>query len=467
MSEEFEPTQADVTTEFVADTLPRPHTDAEVSNVLVLIGTRPEAIKMFPVVHALRRSSWFSPVVVTTGQHRDLVAPILQLAGIEPDHDLEVGRPGLTLNDLVVSVISGLDAFCRDRFGASGTVVTTRESVREGGFPVTALVHGDTSSALAAALASFHLQIPVCHIEAGLRTWSTLTPFPEELNRQLISRIAAFHLAPTSINEESLVREGVRYEQIFVTGNTGIDALRYAATLESPFDDPPVAAAVASDGPLVLVTAHRRENWNGGLTRIANAIGRLATARPDARFVLPLHPNPLVRRELGEPLSAYPNVILTEPLPYGQFARLMSRAAVILTDSGGIQEEAPALGVPVIVARESTERGEGVGAGTLTLVGTDSARIVAAVTSVLDDPDANAVDPATNPYGDGHAADRIVAAFENLAGIGPSPARFGSGFSRKMVLEAAGYPVGLLTEPTGARNVQPDRSEEYDRWVGG
>ena len=170
------------------------------------------------------------------------------------------------------------------------------------GFPAATLVHGDTSSALASALASFHLRIPVCHVEAGLRTWSTLTPFPEELNRQLISRIAAFHLAPTSVNEESLVREGVRYEQIFVTGNTGIDALRYAVDPRAPqFDDPLVAEAVDSNRPLVLVTAHRRENWNGGLARIAAAVDLLATAHPETSFVLPLHPNPLVRRELGEP----------------------------------------------------------------------------------------------------------------------------------------------------------------------
>ncbi len=421
---------------------------------------------MFPVVHALRRSTWFRPVVVITGQHRDLVAPILELAEIEPDHDLDVGRPGLTLNDLVASVIVQLNEFCRDRFGATGASVTTRQSIREDGFPAAALVHGDTSSALASALASFHLRIPVCHVEAGLRTGSTLTPFPEELNRQLISRIAAFHLAPTSVNEENLVREGVRYEQIFVTGNTGIDALRYASTLDLPFDDPFVAAAVDSDNPLVVVTAHRRENWNGGLARVAAAVGRLATSRPEARFVVPLHPNPLVRRELGDPLAAHPNVILTDPLAYAQFARLMSRAAVILTDSGGIQEEAPALGVPVLVARESTERGEGVGAGTLTLVGTDTDRIVVAVNAVLDDPGAHVIDPERNPYGDGRAADRIVAAFDNLAGIGPAPVRFGSGFSRELVLEAAGYPVGLLSEPAGERNVQPDRGEEDDRWVG-
>ena len=456
-----------MTTVSIADTVaPPPNGTPPVSNVLVLIGTRPEAIKMFPVVHALKRSMWFEPVVVVTGQHRDLVRPILELADIEPDHDLDVGRPGLTLNDLVALVIVRLDEFCRDRFGATGAEVTTRRSIREHGFPAAALVHGDTSSALASALASFHLRIPVCHVEAGLRTGSTLTPYPEELNRQLISRIAAFHLAPTSINEENLVREGVRYEQIFVTGNTGIDALRYASTLDPPFDDPFVTGAVESGCPLVVVTAHRRENWNGGLARVAVAVDRLATSRPESRFVVPLHPNPLVRKELGGPLAEHPNVILTEPLAYAQFARLMSAAAVVLTDSGGIQEEAPALGVPVLVARDSTERREGVGAGTLTLVGTNVERIVAAVADVLDDPAAHAIDPDRNPYGDGRAADRIVAAFDNLAGIAPAPVRFGSGFSRELVLEAAGYPVGLLSEPAGERNVQPDRAEETDRWVG-
>lgn len=253
-----------VTTTLIDDTTRSPRADEVVRHVLVLIGTRPEAIKMFPVVHALRRSPSFAPIVVTTGQHRDLVAPILELAGIEADHDLDVGRPGLTLNDLVTSVITGLDALCRGRFDATGAAVSTREAIREDGFPAATLVHGDTSSALAAALASFQLRIPVCHVEAGLRTWSTLTPFPEELNRQLISRIAALHLAPTTVNEESLVREGVRHEQIFVTGNTGIDALRFAASLEPRYDDPAVAAAVMSDGPLVVVTAHRRENWSGG-----------------------------------------------------------------------------------------------------------------------------------------------------------------------------------------------------------
>ena len=436
------------------------------SNVLLLMGTRPEAIKMFPLVQAFKRSSWYRPVVVTTGQHADLVKPILDLAGIEPDMDLGVGHPGLTLNGLVQSVVERLDSFCRERFGATGSAVATRAEIRGDGFPVVALVHGDTSSAMAAALACFNLRIPVGHIEAGLRTGKTLTPFPEELNRQVISRIAAFHLAPTSTNEENLVLEGVRYEQIFVTGNTGIDALRYASTLDVPFDDPAVTKVVDSGAPYVVVTAHRRENWNGGLAQIAEAIGRLAAERPGTQFVVPLHPNPLVRTELGLPLAAHPNIVRTEPLAYAQFARLMARATLIVTDSGGIQEEAPALGVPVLVARDSTEREEGVDAGTLKLVGTNPDTIVAEAAAILADPAVHRINPADNPYGDGLAADRIVAAHEYLAGVGAAPVRFGPGFSRRAVLHAAGYPSGLRTTPTEARGAQPDRTEEHDRWVG-
>ena len=329
------------------------------TNVLTLMGTRPEAIKMFPVVLALLRSTWFAPVVITTGQHYDLVNPILELAGIAPDFDLGVGHPGLTLNELVRSVIERLDAFLRERYGATGASVATRTAIRGDGFPAAALVHGDTSSAMPAAVAAFNMRVPVGHVEAGLRTGSTLTPFPEELNRQLISRIASFHLAPTSVNEENLVHEGVRYEQVFVTGNTGIDALRYAAGLDVPFDDPAVASAVDSGEPYAVVTAHRRENWGGGLGRIADAVGRLATDHPGTGFIMPLHPNPLVRTELGLPLATHANVVRTEPLAYAQFARLMAGSVLIITDSGGIQEEAPALGVPVLVAPREHGAGRG------------------------------------------------------------------------------------------------------------
>jgi UDP-N-acetylglucosamine 2-epimerase (non-hydrolysing) len=437
--------------------------------ILVLIGTRPEAIKMLPLVLALQECAWFEPVVVTTGQHRDLVDPILELGGIEPEFDLDVGRPGLGLNDLVAAVVTRLDAFCRERFGAAGSLVATRDVIRDEGFPAAALVHGDTSSALAAALAAFNLRIPVVHVEAGLRTRVTLTPFPEELNRQLIARIASLHLAPTSANEENLIRERVSADQVFVTGNTGIDALRFAAGLDVEIDDPRVAAAVAGGGPVVTVTAHRRENWHGGLTAIGEAVATLATTHRDVEFVLPLHPNPLVREELRGPLEGYGNVILCDPLSYAPFARLLAGSVLVITDSGGIQEEAPALDVPVLVTRDSTERGEGVEAGTLRLVGTDPGRIVEEASRLLSDPGERALMAASqNPYGDGRASARIVSALEWLAGVGPPPVPFGSGFSRRVVLSAAGYRGGLFSPHIGEdRGVQPDRSEEHDRWVAG
>jgi UDP-N-acetylglucosamine 2-epimerase (non-hydrolysing) len=435
---------------------------ARPSNVLVLIGTRPEAIKMFPVVHAMRRSPWFNPVVVTTGQHRQLVGPILELAGIDPDVDLGVGRAGLSLNDLVAEVIQGLDRFLAERFGATGRAPARPEQILDEGFPAAALVHGDTSSALGAALAAFHLRIPVGHVEAGLRTWSTLSPFPEELNRQVIARLAAIHFAPTSLNAESLVREGVRHDQIFVTGNTGVDAMRFAADRRrQPLSEPPLTAIVDSWEPIVVVTAHRRENWNGGLARVAEAIGRLARINPQVKFVVVVHPNPIVRDQLGAPLAGHPNVICTGPLGYTEFARLISRARAVITDSGGVQEEAPSLGVPVLVTRETTERNEGVADGSLLLVGTNVGRIVTETQRIIDDPASPAFEGAATPYGDGMAGERIVGALEYLAGRSPAPVPFGPGFSRASVLQAAGYLPGAA-KALGARETSDD---DVDRCV--
>ncbi len=438
-------------------------------NVLVLVGTRPEAIKMLPVVLGLRSSRWLRPVVVTTGQHPHLVGPILELGDVEPDVDLEVAHPGLTLNKLVSSVVERLDAFLRDRYGATGREVAPRDEIRGGGFPAAALVHGDTTSALAAALAAFNLRIPVVHVEAGLRTRDTLSPFPEELNRQLLARIASFHLAPTSYNEENLVREGVSSDLVFVTGNTGIDALQFAASLEARFDHPEIQEAVDAELPIVVVTAHRRENWHGGLGRIAQAIVGLASTHPDTRFVCPLHPNPIVQKELGDPLRGVRNVILAEPFAYAPFARLLSIAKVVITDSGGIQEEAPTFGVPVLVTRASTERSEGLHAGTLRLVGTDPDLIVVEATRLLGDPAEQArFRAAQNPYGDGLAASRVIAALEWIADLGPPPTPFGAGFEREAVLAAAGYRGGGFEPPVdeSSRGDVPDRSEEEDEWVG-
>jgi UDP-N-acetylglucosamine 2-epimerase (non-hydrolysing) len=413
--------------------------------LLLVIGTRPEAIKMVPVVLAFRASESFVPVVVSTGQHHEMVTEILRLADIVPDVDLWVGDFRSRLNERVATVMQRFEDFCNTRFGIDGQQIATTEEWRSGRVPVATMVHGDTSSAFAAALASFHLRIPVTHVEAGLRTGGlNLTPFPEELNRRLISEIAAFHLAPTERNEENLVREGVPADRIFVTGNTGIDTLHWAAGLDMPFEDPRVAEAFDSDDRVVVVTAHRRENWDGGLARIGDGVARVARSHPEARFVVALHPNPRVRTELGAPLEELDNVVLTDPLAYASFARLLKRAHFVITDSGGIQEEAPSLGTPVLVARDSTERLEGVEAGTLKLVGTDSDRIVSEAERLFDDPEAYAeMAHAPNPYGDGKASERIVAAYEHLAFGGKPPPPFGPDFSRLAVYAASGYELDL------------------------
>ncbi len=430
--------------------------------VVVVVGTRPEAIKLLPVIRELHAHRRFSPLIVSTGQHSSLVNSVLALADLAPDVDLGVGRTGITLNELFVAVMSQFEELCDERFGEPDTFGPEGHRVR-GRYPAACLVHGDTSSAAAAALAAFHLRMPVVHIEAGLRTRSTLSPFPEELNRQLIARIAAFHLAPTYNNEENLVLEGVRQDQIFVTGNTGIDALLYAAALNAPFEDPGLADLDDDPRRVVVVTAHRRENWNGGLERIGTAVAQLADAHADVRFVAPLHPNPLVSETLRPLLQGRTNVDLVEPMDYAPFARLLGRAYLALSDSGGIQEEAPAVGTPVLVTRDTTERQEGLAAGTLELVGTDRQRIVSAVERLLADPAAHAaMTSRRNPYGDGQAAKRIVAAFEHIAFDNPPPAPFGAGYRRTAVLEAAGFDTSIAasTLPVPEHEGIPDDEEQ-------
>ena len=413
--------------------------------ILVVVGTRPEAVKLVPIILALRESPCFDPIVVATGQHHRMVSEIFALAEIHTDADLWIGgHRSAGLNELVASVLRRFEDFCVGSFGDHGATVAPVEDVLSGDYPSAVLVHGDTSSAMAAALAAFHLRIPVVHVEAGLRTGGTiLTPFPEELNRQLVSCIASFHLAPTAANAENLIRENISHERIFVTGNTSIDALKWAASLEVPYDDPRVQDADASGDRIVVVTGHRRENWNGGLAGIAEGVARIARTHPETRFVVPLHPNPRVREALSPPLEDMANVILTEPLGYASFSRLLARCYFAITDSGGIQEEAPALGKPVIVVRDETERGEGVEAGTLLLVGTDPLAIESAGALLLDDPVAyQQMADAPNPYGDGRAAERIVGALEHLLNGGSPPAPYGPGYSRHAVLEAAGYEPG-------------------------
>jgi UDP-N-acetylglucosamine 2-epimerase (non-hydrolysing) len=426
--------------------------------VPVVVGTRPEAIKLVPLILALRDSESFDPMVVSTGQHHKMVEEIFELAEIETDIDLWVGDARAQLNERVASVMRRFEDFCRERFDAEGKGIATTEQV-QGGFPAAVLVHGDTSSGMAAALAAFHLRIPVMHVEAGLRTPSSLSPFPEELNRELISCIACFHFAPTTTNKENLVRENIPAGQIFVTGNTGIDALHWAAGLEVPIRDPEVQKLYEGDGRIVVVTAHRRENWATGLAGIAEGVARVARSQPEVSFVVPQHPNPQVREKLGVALRGLDNVLLTEPLGYAGFARLMRRCDIVITDSGGIQEEAPSLDKPVLVTRETTERVEGVEAGTLLMVGTNPDRVAAAAERLLTDPEAyESLSRAPNPYGDGRAAPRIVGALEHLRHGGDPPHPFGAGYSRAAVLRAAGYEDVLHPEQVPSQ----ERGKEAD-----
>lgn len=414
--------------------------------VPIVVGTRPEAIKLVPIILRLRESDHYEPLVVSTGQHHRMVSYIFELAEIRPDVVLWAGSRRSQLNERVASVMGRFEDFCAERFEAHPDTTPSADEILTGRYPAAVLVHGDTSSAMAAALSAFHLRIPVMHVEAGLRTSSTRSPFPEELNRRLISSIAGFHFAPTATNLENLVRENVPIGQIFVTGNTGIDSLRWASTVQVRFANPALQALHDSDRRIVVVTAHRRENWGAGLAGIAEGIARLASAERGVHFVLPLHPNPRVRDELTLRLCGLDNVLLTDPLGYATFARLLARSHFVITDSGGVQEEAPSLGKPVLVAREETERREGVEAGTLRLVGTDPDLIAAEGSRLLNDPIAHVeMAEAPNPYGDGNAAERIVAALEHVLLGGAPPAPFGPGYSRAAIARLGGF--DLPTRP--------------------
>ncbi len=433
-------------------------------NVPIIVGTRPEAIKLVPVILALRTNRSFRPIVVATGQHQEMVQEVFALAGIDSDIQLWVGRGHPELNERVPAVMSRFDDFIRDQFLArAGDFATPAEIAA--GFPSAVLVHGDTSSAMAAALAACHLHIPVLHLEAGLRTGgSILTPFPEELNRQLISCVASLHFAPTEANKENLIHEGVPSSQIFVTGNTAIDALHWAAAMDGTFADARLRALDESDRRVVTVTAHRRESWANGLAGIAEGVARLAEAHADVQFVLPLHPNPIVREQLTGRLDNLGNVLIVEPLGYAQFARLLKRSHFVITDSGGIQEEAPSMGKPVLVTRDSTERREGVEAGTLRLVGTDPDRILSEGERLLTDQAAYArMAQASNPYGDGHAAERVVAALEYIGDARAAPAPFGPGFDRIAVMTNAGYASHLDAAGRAIRPLAGAEPEDRER----
>ena len=389
------------------------------TKVLLVFGTRPEAIKMCPLVKEFQKYlTEFQTVVCVTGQHREMLDQVLQIFGVTPDYDLNIMKKGQDLFDVTSRVLTGM----RDVLDAEK--------------PDVVLVHGDTTTSMAAALAAFYRQIPVGHVEAGLRTHNIYSPWPEEMNRQITGRIATYHFSPTPLSRQNLLNEGVDPEKITVTGNTVIDALLWVVenVMEKGYEpkDPSVALLFQNDKlrqngrRMVLITGHRRENFGEGFINICQAIKELAKNYPDVDFVYPMHLNPNVRKPIkeifGDQISRlHPadsarndiNLYFIEPLDYLDFVFLMSRSTLVLTDSGGIQEEAPGLGKPVLVMRDTTERPEALKAGTVRLVGTDKDRIISEVSRLLDDQDYyRAMSQAVNPYGDGKACGRIVGLFK-------------------------------------------------------
>ncbi len=365
-------------------------------NILTVFGTRPEAIKMAVLVRKLNGDPFFKSTLCVTGQHRQMLDQVLDLFGLKPDIDLNIMQPGQDLSDITSRVLLGM----RDVF----------RQVQ----PQLVLVHGDTTTCFAVTLAAFYAGIPVGHVEAGLRTGNLQSPFPEEANRVLTSRLAAYHFAPTLRNVENLLREGVATDQIVQTGNTVIDALLATAAQVEGFSAECQGSIlnqlVKEEKKILLVTGHRRENFGEGFIQICNALATLARKYPHLQIVYPVHLNPNVRTPVYEIIHDYPNIHLTEALGYADFVFLMKRAHLILTDSGGVQEEAPSLGKPVLVMRDTTERPEAIEAGTVTLVGASHDPIVRGVSELLDHPEAyQKMATASNPYGDGKASDRIIA----------------------------------------------------------
>ncbi|MDR4533015.1 non-hydrolyzing UDP-N-acetylglucosamine 2-epimerase [Glutamicibacter sp. PS] len=369
--------------------------------IMPIYGTRPEAIKVAPIVKALKETEGFECVVTVTGQHREMLDQVNELFDITPDYDLDVIQPRQTLNGLLTKTITGLD------------------EIFEKEKPDAVLVQGDTTTSTAGAIAAFYRGIPVVHAEAGLRSYDIFSPFPEEANRKLTSQISSLHLAPTSLSRSNLMRETFRGDDIVVTGNSVIDALLTVVEKRVPFTDDKLEALVQSGKRIVLVTTHRRENQGEPMRGIGRALARLSKSEPDVEFILPLHRNPAVREALLPEIEGRPNITLTEPLAYGEFTRIINASSVVLTDSGGVQEEAPSLGKPVLVMRENTERPEAVAAGTVRLIGTAEDVIFDSVTELLhNDVAYKAMANAVNPYGDGKASERTVAAIAQLLGVG-------------------------------------------------
>lgn len=375
--------------------------------VMPIFGTRPEAVKMAPIIQALRDAPDLQCTVVVTGQHREMLDQVNELFGIAPDHDLDILQPGQTLCSILARTVNGLD----------GILALEK--------PDAVIVQGDTTTSTAGALAAFYHGIPVVHAEAGLRSGNLLSPFPEEANRKLTTQITSLHLAPTATSKANLLAEGVDPKHVVVTGNTVIDALLSTVKKQVPFSDPVLEELLTGGRRILLVTTHRRESQGGAMHGMGRALARIARAHPDVTIVLPAHRNPVVREAVLPSIEHLDNVHVTEPLAYGEFTRVLSGSALVLTDSGGVQEEAPSLGKPVLVMRENTERPEAVLAGTVKLIGTDEDRIVSEVQTLLSDPTEYArMAQAVNPYGDGHAAERTVAAIAHLLGRGERLAEF-------------------------------------------
>jgi UDP-N-acetylglucosamine 2-epimerase (non-hydrolysing) len=375
--------------------------------VMAVYGTRPEAIKMAPVVRGLELSPHLEPVVVLTGQHRSMLDQVNHDFGIRADHNLDLMQAGQSLHHITRRALEGI-----------AEIIAAER-------PDMVLVQGDTTSAFAAALAAFYGKIPVAHLEAGLRTADIYAPFPEEMNRRLTSRLATLHLAPTPLSRHNLLRENVTGSSIITTGNTVIDALLWTVQQDRPFSDGRLEAIERSERPILLVTAHRRESWGAPMRRVAEALVEISQRLPEVRIVLPAHRNPVVREALLPILAGGRDILVLEPLSYPDFTRLLSISSVVVTDSGGVQEEAPSLGKPVLVMRDSTERPEAVEAGTARLVGTSPTAIVAAVRSLVRDESAyRAMARAINPYGDGRAAERAVDALSFYFGAGSAPEPF-------------------------------------------
>lgn len=359
--------------------------------VLVVFGTRPEAIKMCPLVLELKKRKEIKTVVCVTGQHRQMLDQVLEAFSVKPDYDLSIMKDRQTLFDVTVNILEKIKGVL--------------EKVR----PDVVLVHGDTSTTFVTALACFYMQIPVGHVEAGLRTYDIYSPYPEEFNRQAVGIVAKYNFAPTELSKQNLLREGKRCESIYVTGNTAIDALK--TTVREDYIHPELEWAKGSR--LIMLTAHRRENLGEPMHHMFRAIRRIVDEHPDIKVIYPIHMNPVVRKAADEELGNDERIHIIEPLEVLDFHNFLSRSYLILTDSGGIQEEAPSLGKPVLVMRDTTERPEGIAAGTLKLVGTSEETIYNEFKHLLEDQTAyDKMSRASNPYGDGHACERIADVLE-------------------------------------------------------